>query len=1437
MPQAISKNDIKRYERLIEERGVCGVKAVYLDLQRKGYTYAGWAYGVASGSTITGQAALDFMQQVAREKKHKEIPPSKIREIRIRMALGYLTALSQNIKKDGGHSTTRDADSEQIRGFHDQGFHKSGYDLDYWTLKIPMDLVYRYSGGTEGQERVWRALSKTEGGGFDAIASSMGLSSYVKLFSDNNVLFRNIHTGEYVSPSTYRISVDNLISRPEDYERQTIDSNDNLLAKNWASKIGYAKPLVDWHQFHYDELRRLTDLNYSNKENCEPLDPKSNNDWFGLQREKFFFQTDPLTLDLNGNGIETLAANGHDGAMFDHERLGIRTATGWVHSNDGILVYDRNGDGKINDGGEFFGDNTLLKNGKTAAHGFEAAAELDENGDGKLDAADSAFGKLGIWRDLNHNGISEAGEIFALKDLRIQSLNLGYTQADKDLGNGNTLAEVGSYTDEDGNEHIMGDLHLAADRLHSRYSESIPLTDEQQQEVNLRGSGRLRDLREAAAQSSELAEVLQQYKNAATKEEQLALRDKLLQAWANTDPRRIEDFKSAISTLNTITQGGGRKGVGLTPSQIKHMGEIAVMGFWKTLGEPDPAGQKQAELNRKIAILDAFTGTRSPHLYYFSKKEAQHIVDTVNDTYERLADSLYDGLLFQTRLRPYLDAIRLSVNEEGEYRIDYSGVSTLFTEIHKTDPGKAFTDLGELLAKGNADGKNTAMAPLAEQFVQYAAEAGQNGTFAQYAAVLGKKNLETLGHRLGSDGNDNLSGNESANYLAGENGNDTLNGYGGNDVLSGGNGNDKLYGGKGHDILSGDAGNDHMQGGDYESDTYLFAKGHGKDSIYDWARNDDEADKIVFNGAKARDAVFGREGADLTIRAYGNEQDQVNIQGFFSAPASNQHHFQFDDATLKVSDIAQKAFAFDRTSGNGWITDDTIHGTAGNDDISGADGNDILNGNDGNDTLRGDNGDDTLNGDNGNDKLYGGKGHDILSGDAGNDHMQGGDYESDTYLFAKGHGKDSIYDWARNDDEADKIVFNGAKARDAVFGREGADLTIRAYGNEQDQVNIQGFFSAPASNQHHFQFDDATLKVSDIAQKAFAFDRTSGNGWITDDTIHGTAGNDDISGADGNDTLNGNDGDDTLSGDNGDDTLNGGNGNDKLYGGKGHDILNGDAGNDHMQGGDYESDIYLFAKGHGKDSIYDWARNDNEADKIVFNGAKARDAVFGREGADLTIRAYGNEQDQVTIQSYYSHPGQNYYDLQFDDATYDAAALRSRDLLKDGLPSVPVAEEKTAAQMADDVKAEAAPASSAGTIQTAENVAAQAAADTAASAQTVKEAKAETASATAAGTKAVTDSSATAAAPVRVLTTQAASADSPQGATGTADGTATPAAGGAQSTTAASDARAAAQAQHLIEAMAAFDTRSAAADNLAAPPLQQPPLAAADTATVKPLLP
>ena len=1044
-----------------------------------------------------------------------------------------------------------------------------------------------------------------------------------------------------------------------------------------------------------------------------------------INRDGIFYQYDPLALDLNGNGIEPLAADGHAGAMFDHERNGIRTGTGWVHSNDGILVYDRNGDGKINNGGELFGDNTLLKDGSTAAHGFAALAELDENSDGKVDAADSAFKKLGVWRDLNHNGISEEGEISSLEDVRVQSLNLAYKNADQNLGNGNTLAEVGSYTDADGNEHIMGDLQLSADRFHSRFSDSIELTDAQRREVNLGGSGRVRNLREAAAQSSELADALQQYKNAETKEEQLALRDKLLQAWANTDKSRDSIIKiSADFAIHT--QQDRRRGIGLTPSQIRHMQSIMSRNIWELIGESDPDGKRQAELYRRIGVLDSFTGTRSSRLYYFNEAQAKHIIDTVNGTYDKLADSLYDGLLFQTRLKPYLNAIRFGMDDAGKLQLDYSGVAALFDEVHAKNPGKAFTDLGELLAKGNADGKNTDMAPLAEKFVQYAQEASNNGTFEAYSNSLGKESLAVLGHSLGTDNDDTLRGNHGANYLVGNKGNDVLEGYGGDDTLNGGAGNDALFGGAGHDTLDGGAGDDHMEGGNFESDTYIFRAGHGKDTVADLAYRDEETDTLRFEGTQSGNAAFSREGYDLIVRAYGSSNDQVTLKDYFFQWNRDRYYFQFEDNKLGREDIVKKSFDFSATDNDdhmeGWESDDTMHGgagndtlwahngndtvygDAGNDSLGGGNGNDSLHGGEGDDTLSGDDGDDTLNGDAGNDTLFGRAGHDTLDGGAGDDHLEGGDFESDTYIFRAGHGKDTVADLAYRDEETDTLRFEGTQSGNAAFSREGYDLIVRAYGSSNDQVTLKDYFFQWNRDRYYFQFEDNKLGREDIVKKSFDFSATDNDdhmeGWESDDTMHGgagndtlwahngndtvygDAGNDSLGGGNGNDSLHGGEGDDTLSGDDGDDTLNGDAGNDTLFGRAGHDTLDGGAGDDHLEGGDFESDTYIFRAGHGKDTIRELAVWDAQADTLRFEGAQAEKADFSREGRDLVVKAYGGD-DQVTLKDYFYNDNYSRYDFHFDDATFKAAELRGKDLPTEGLKAPVDAKTQTAASAAE----------------------------------------------------------------------------------------------------------------------------------------------------------
>ena len=865
--------------------------------------------------------------------------------------------------------------------------------------------------------------------------------------------------------------------------------------------------------------------------------------WYDLYRQGYYRVHDPLTLDLDGDGIETLASNGHKGALFDHSNDGIRTATGWINKDDGLLVYDRNGDGVVNNGGELFGDNTLLKNSERAANGYQALAELDENSDGKVDAADSAFAKLRVWRDLNQDGISQEGELLTLNEAKVKALNLANKNADRDLGNGNSLAEEGTYTDSDGNEKQMGDLNLAADHFHSRYADSLPLTDEQQQAPNLRGSGRVRDLREAAAQSPDVAAALQAYANAQTKEEQLALRDQLLRAWAGTDKRFTTEGVLKAASKDFVMAGNGKNrgnAIPLTPGEIRALGTTEGPSIWSLLGIEDPDKKKKAALHEKIGILDAFTGTDSTHLYYGTKAQAQHTLDTIEKTYANLADNLYDGLLFQTRLKPYLNAIRFGMSEDGKLQLDYSGVAALFDEVHAKKPGKAFTDLGELLAKGNADGKNTDMAPLAEKFVQYVQEASRNGTFEAYSKTLGEttfatmgysliphsgllseNTLATMGYRIGKDGDDTLWGNNNANYLYGDKGNDALNGGDGNDVLHGGEGddslggdsgddvlhgnegNDHLYGGAGHDTLDGGAGDDHLEGGAVESDTYQFRAGHGKDTVKDYGYNDEQADTLRFEGAQAEKAAFAREGNDLVVKAYGGD-DRVTLKDYFYSSTNDRYHFQFDDNKLGREDIIKKAFDFTGTENNdrleGWYSDDAIHGGAGddtlygyggndtlhgdggNDSLAGDDGNDVLHGGEGNDTLNGESGDDVLHGNEGNDRLYGGAGHDTLDGGAGDDHLEGGAVESDTYQFRAGHGKDTVKDYGYNDEQADTLRFEGAQAEKAAFAREGNDLVVKAYGGD-DRVTLKDYFYSSTNDRYHFQFDDATFKAAELRGK------------------------------------------------------------------------------------------------------------------------------------------------------------------------------------------------------------------------------------------------------------------------------------------------------------------------------------------------------------------
>ena len=217
-----------------------------------------------------------------------------------------------------------------------------------------------------------------------------------------------------------------------------------------------------------------------------------------------YVRRDPLILDLDGDGIEITPLSGN--VMFDTNGDTIKTATAWVSGDDGILVWDRNGNGTIDSGAEIFGDEMIMSNGQKAQNGFEALKAMNSDNNGDLntvfDARDGLYSAVRIWRDLNQDGISQANELQTLAAAGVASIGLSY--GSPTLQNGSTPAYVdasmlaeGSFTRANGTVGQAGSFLLTQN---NSIREFTPVTVSQAALVlpNIQGSGVVRDLREAA---------------------------------------------------------------------------------------------------------------------------------------------------------------------------------------------------------------------------------------------------------------------------------------------------------------------------------------------------------------------------------------------------------------------------------------------------------------------------------------------------------------------------------------------------------------------------------------------------------------------------------------------------------------------------------------------------------------------------------------------------------------------------------------------------------------------------------------------------------------------------------------------------------------------------------------------------------------------------
>jgi hypothetical protein len=193
------------------------------------------------------------------------------------------------------------------------------------------------------------------------------------------------------------------------------------------------------------------------------------NTWW-QQARNWVPRRDPLVLDLDGDGIETVGVNATTHILFDHNNDGIATGTGWVKGEDGLLVLDRNGNGVIDNGSELFGDSTTV-NGIKATDGFSALRAEDTNKNSKFDVGDTNFATVTVWQDKNQDGISQTNELHTLSELGIKSINLTSTATSGWL-EGATQTATGTFTRTNGTKGEVGNLNFASNGFYlSRHPE------------------------------------------------------------------------------------------------------------------------------------------------------------------------------------------------------------------------------------------------------------------------------------------------------------------------------------------------------------------------------------------------------------------------------------------------------------------------------------------------------------------------------------------------------------------------------------------------------------------------------------------------------------------------------------------------------------------------------------------------------------------------------------------------------------------------------------------------------------------------------------------------------------------------------------------------------------------------------------------------------
>ena len=234
-----------------------------------------------------------------------------------------------------------------------------------------------------------------------------------------------------------------------------------------------------------------------------------------------------------------------------------------------------------------------------------------------------------------------------------------------------------------------------------------------------------------------------------------------------------------------------------------------------------------------------------------------------------------------------------------------------------------------------------------------------------------------------------------------------------------------------------------------DQDIYVFAPGHGNDSVVNFDFRQDQIDLTRFGDITwdelqdhisiETDGIYSGPILTINLEKWGGGIIQFRAVGEYSPnPLGVQTNLLNRDCFRLAGEDAP-----------------TVLGTGGDDAVGGTGGDDIIDGGAGDDQLTAFRGDDYLDGGAGDDFISGGGGDARIIGGAGND----------TFYFSKNDGNDTIEDFS-DGDRIDLRSFRGIASFDGVNAT-------------QDGENVVLDFSAQGGGTitlENFDLDDLTAE-------------------------------------------------------------------------------------------------------------------------------------------------------------------------------------------------------------------------------------------------------------------------------------------------------------------------------------------------------------------------